>query len=178
MQYFLAPQFRQLSYLLLFRGWRMAPPYEEVGSSLCGGWPFLFIGRPFMRTKVGFHLGSGNPSTACMGVGKSGCSWIYYLSKWGDKSATTNESAMKFGMVVAIMKNNVELWRNAGENRQLPPKSFCLKLFSDDFKISNSAMSCCKIDRRWHWSAIAAVPASFLQSSTLFLYRQLPCQIS
>ncbi len=37
-----------------------SPPLEGV-------WPLLFIGRPLIRrTKVGFHLGSGNLSTACM----------------------------------------------------------------------------------------------------------------
>ena len=36
-------------------------------SSHLRGWPLLFIRRPFIRrTKVGFHLGSGNPRTACM----------------------------------------------------------------------------------------------------------------
>ena len=39
---------------------RLAPPCEE-------GCPFLFIELPIIkRTKVGFYLGSENPTNACM----------------------------------------------------------------------------------------------------------------
>ncbi len=39
-------------------------------------------------------------------------------------------TALKFGIAVAFVKNNMELWRNGGgtaataENRRLPPKFF------------------------------------------------------